>query len=138
MEIASVKLEKKPSKAKKKVGAPTVYSAAKLKKAINYVSDYNTKYGHAIPSIAGLAVVLNVCRSTIYTWSKVDKNKEFLYTLGKIATNQEFQLLNNGLMGIFNPAITKLALANHGYIGESQQDANQSQIRPMNIIINQK
>jgi len=44
-----------------------------------------------------------------------------LYTLSRIATNQEFRLLNGGLLGDFNPAITKLALANHGY--SEKQDA---------------
>lgn len=96
-------------------GQPTKYSAAILKKANAYVSDYKTEHEHAIPSIAGLAVVLGVCRKTIQNWAKNPKNKEFLHTLDKISTNQEFKLLNGGLTGTFNAAITKLVLYNHGY-----------------------
>ena len=97
------------------MGAPTKYNKSKLKAAIKYIDDYKEKHGHAIPSVAGLAVVLGVCRKTVYSWSESEKNKDFLYTLSRIATNQEFHLLNGGLLGDFNPTITKLALANHGY-----------------------
>lgn len=100
---------------KKSAGQPTKYNAAALKTAIAYIDNYNTKYEHAVPSVAGLAVILKVARTTIYNWSEDPKNAEFLYTLSRIATNQEFKLLNGGLLGEFNPTITKLMLAGHGH-----------------------
>lgn len=95
-------------------GRPTKYSPEMLEKAVDYVKNYE-EHDHVIPSIAGLAVVLGVCRKTIYSWADKEENADFLYTLGRIDTNQEFKLLNSGLSGDFNPTITKLALANHGY-----------------------
>lgn len=111
--------------AKKPVGTPTKYSASKLKTANAYIDDYNKKYGHAVPSVAGLAVILKVCRKTIYNWSEEPKNKDFLHTLSRIATNQEFKLLNGGLLGEFNPTITKLALANHGYSDKPELETDE-------------
>lgn len=106
-------------------GQPTKYNNSILEIANDYIDSYNDKYEHAIPSVAGLAVILKVSRTTIYNWSEEPENTEFLYTLSRIATNQEFKLLDGGLLGSFNPTITKLALANHGYSDKPPEQSDE-------------
>ena len=107
---------------KKKTGRPTTYSNEVLKQTREYITNYED-HGHVIPSIAGLAFVLGVGRSTLYDWANREENKEFSYTLERLNALQECTLLNNGLIGRFNSTITKLALGNHGY--SDKQNLNQ-------------
>lgn len=95
-------------------GRPSEYSEEIAKAAWEYVDEYETKHGHAIPSIEGLAVVLKRARSTLYEWAK-DPDKEFSDILEAINDKQPLILINKGLRGDFNSAITKLALGKHGY-----------------------
>ena len=95
-------------------GRPTNYSHEVLKKTQEYIDNYE-EHGHAIPSVAGLALILGVGRRTVYDWAKREENKEFSHTLEILNASQECTLLNKGLTGKFNSAITKLALGNHGY-----------------------
>ena len=96
------------------IGRPTKYNGGVLNKTKEYVLNYY-EYGDVVPSIAGLAMALGVSRETIYAWSKDGDKKEFSDTVRTILANQEKILLKNGLTGEFNPTITKLVLANHGY-----------------------
>ena len=95
--------------AKNKGGRPTGYSSEVQAKADTYL-EKNTR---VIPSATGLAVFLGVSRSTIYKW--VESFPTFSDTLDEILSNQELDALDGGLNGDFNPAISKLVLANHGY-----------------------
>jgi len=95
-------------------GRPTKYNGDVLNKTKEYVLNYH-EYGDVVPSIAGLAMALGVSRETIYAWSKDGDRQEFSDTVRTILANQEKILLKNGLTGEFNPTITKLVLANHGY-----------------------
>ena len=87
----------------------TEYSKDMQEKAETYL-EKNTR---VIPSVAGLAVFLKVARSTVYKWAK--DQPAFSDTLDEILANQELDALDGGLNGDFNPAISKLVLANHGY-----------------------
>lgn len=91
---------------------PTKYKKDIQMQAEYYLENYST-LGDEIPSNAGLAKILGVHRDTVLAWSK--EYPEFSDTLADIQLEQERQLLNNGLNGKFNSAITKLALHNHGY-----------------------
>ncbi len=93
-------------------GRPTDYSQEMLEKARDYLIDYE-KEGDVIPSVCGLSIYLGKTKKTLYNWSKV--HEEFLHTLTMIEGKQENVSLNNGLTNKFNPTITKLVLANHGY-----------------------
>ena len=111
-------------------GRPTNYSDELVAKALDYVENFKV-YDHMIPSIAGLAKVINRNRSTMYTWS--DENNscyhpEFSDILSRIKEAQECELLNNGLSGDFNAAITKLVLGKHGYHDKQDLDAAVSAI----------
>ena len=95
-------------------GRPSVYCEETLKIARNYLAKYE-RYGDMIPSIAGLSVVLGVCRDTLYAWSADKEKKEFSDILKEILSTQEKVLINKGLTGDFNPTIAKLVLGKHGY-----------------------
>jgi hypothetical protein len=94
------------------VGHPTDYEEAAVKKAVGkYVVD--CKKQSFLPTIEGLAVHLNVARKTIYNWA--DEHPEFLHILEQLKAAQASQLIQNGLVGVYNSTITKLMLTKHDY-----------------------
>jgi len=93
---------------------PTKYGLEIVTKTQHYLDNY-AEYGHKIPSSAGLALVLGLSRETLRLWSKDEDKKEFSGILDRINKKQECVLLDNGLTGKFNSAITKLVLGKHGY-----------------------
>ena len=95
-------------------GRPTDYNEETIPKTLYYLENYK-EYGDVIPSVAGLSVVLDVARNTIYDWASQDDKKEFSNILAKILSTQEKVLMNNGLNNTFNSNIVKLALGKHGY-----------------------
>lgn len=111
---------KKPTK-KKPLGRPTKYNATIQKKADDYINKYKD-LDQVIPSTAGLAVYLKISKKTLYNWAET--NKAFLHTLETIQDMQELIAVNSGLSGAFQPTITKLVLANHGY--HEKQDIEHS------------
>ena len=108
---------------KNKVGRPS-----KLAESINKAKDYlmggYETVGDVVPSVAGLACYLGISRSTAQEYAK--ENEEFSGTLEAIKTLQENKLINKGLVGDFNPTITKLMLANHGYSDKAEVDNKSS------------
>ena len=103
---------------------PTKWSKELEAQAYEYIKDYQV-HGHMIPSIEGLAMVLDLHRDTLYDWAKQD-DKEFSDILKKILNAQEFWLVQNGLNNTFNSAITKLVLGKHGYHDKMEQDITSS------------
>ena len=103
------------SKAKQKNvgGRPTKLTKAMHKRARDYIENY-AEHDQIIPSAAGMSVVLDVAKSTLYTWAE-DPETGFSDTLARCNQHQEMKLLNGGLSNKFNSTITKLALHNHGY-----------------------
>ena len=94
-------------------GRPTLYNDTIANKAREYIKNYQ-EYGHAMPSIVGMAVALNVGKSTLYDWANTEGNK-FSDILAECMDNQELVLFNNALTNQFNATIAKLALGKHGY-----------------------
>lgn len=87
--------------------------------------EYAAKYdGDEVPTIAGLACLLGVAKSTIYKWG--DEDKEFSDTLDALQAKQEQVLISKGLNSSFNSTITKLMLANHGYSEKTQVEHGSS------------
>lgn len=95
-------------------GRPTKYNPAIVQKAKDYLLEFNTEHGHAIPSAIGMSMVLNLDTSTLYDWAKQEGN-EFSKILPKCKQQQEFKLIDGGLKGDLNSNIVKLALGKHGY-----------------------
>jgi hypothetical protein len=75
-----------------------------------------------------LALVLGLSRETLRLWSKDEDKKEFFGILDCINQKQECVLLDGGLDGTFNSAITKLVLGKHGYHDRPQQADTQVQV----------
>lgn len=72
------------------------------------------------PTVAGLAKYMGIGRSTIYAWAELwEEVKDFIEL---ISTHQEVSLIDNGLNGTFNPAITKMLLSRLGYADKTETD----------------
>lgn len=93
---------------------PTKYNQDVLDKANTYLDNYADE-GHVIPSVVGLADVLNVTAKTLYNWSDKKENKDFLHILERLNQRQHIRLISGGLDGSLNSQITKLVLGKHGY-----------------------
>jgi len=113
-------------------GQPTKYNDKMLSTALDYITNF-ADHDQVIPSVAGLAVVLGVSKKTLYNWSEVAENIEFLHALEKLSTNQENKLLNGGLSGSFNSAITKLMMYNHGYTDKPRDESLDDEAPPLQI-----
>lgn len=103
---------------------PTKYNDEVVKKAYEYIDNY-ADYDDMIPSIEGLAEVLDLCRETLYDWAK-QEDKQFSDILRKLLAKQQKVLINNGLSNTFNSAITKLVLGKHGFHDKVDQDLKSS------------
>ena len=105
-------------------GRPSEYNEATLTKAQEYVQRARTSAlsvdDGGLPSIAELALYLDVNRDTLYEWSKV--HSEFSDILRTLLTAQEMKLIDNGLSGKWNSNITKLMLTKHGYSDKTETD----------------
>jgi len=99
---------------------PTKYNDEIVEKARDYLINY-AKYDDIMPSIVGMAIALNVGKSTLYDWAS-DPEKEFSDILDECMDRQERILLKNGLTGDFTAPITKLALGKHGYSDKIDND----------------
>lgn len=128
---------------KNKGGRPTLYNGDMLEKAKQYIKHFQNpesskmKTIEVVPTVAGLSIFLGVSKQTIYDWGKV--NSEFLDTLDSLQSTQESLLASNGLLGVFNPTISKLMMSNHGYsekqvIDNTSSDGSMS-AKPTTIIL---
>jgi len=110
-------------------GRPTIYNKALLDKTVEYLTNWQDQ-GHKVPSIAGLAQVLDCDRETIHRWYKDESKTEFSNIINKLLSYQEHALVDNGLDGTYNATITKLMLSKHGYT-----DSQDKQGVSVNVII---
>ena len=108
-------------------GRPTSYNDDMHQSAIDYVQGGYEGEEHPFPSIVGMAVTLNVAKSTLYKWVD-DKRKgehgEFSDTLDQCQDYQELKVMNGSIRNEYNPTISKLVLANFGY--HDKQDSTLS------------
>jgi hypothetical protein len=95
-------------------GRPTAFKEEMITKAEAYIKGGYKDEKHAIPSVVGLAIHLNVAKSTLYKWAE-DKNHPFSDILDMSNDCQEFSLINGSLNNDLNPTISKLMLTKHGY-----------------------
>lgn len=93
---------------------PTDYTPELLEKAKAYLERAKENKDF-YPSIAELALELDLARKTIYDWASQEEKKEFCNIVDDILALQEVRLSENGLMGKYNPTIAKLMLTKHGY-----------------------
>ena len=99
-------------------GRPSLYTDDKHFEAIQYIESGYIDLEHAFPSVAGMSIAITIAKSTLYKWVEDKREGEhgkFSDTLENCKTHQELITLNKSLKGEFNPTISKLVLANHGY-----------------------
>ncbi len=107
-------------------GRPTKLTKALLDKAAEF--DFK-QAGHAVPTIEGLALHINVNRDTIREWVKEASapeatalKQEFSVLVNGLLERQALELMNNGLKGKFNAKIANMMLSKHGYVEKSEVD----------------
>lgn len=107
------------------VGRPTKYSTEILRKAENYITGY-ADFGDVVPTIAGLACVLDVTRETCHAWANDPDKEAFSHILKKLMQRQERALVNGGLSGDFSSPVSKMMMTKHGYSDKVEQDHTSS------------
>jgi len=101
---------------KKPFGRPTDYTPEAIEKARAYVDGGWINDGDQVPTIAGLAIALDVSRETVRAWGhEAEQKPDFSAILGKLGAKQEQKLVNSGLTGEFSSPIAKMMLTKHGY-----------------------
>lgn len=119
-------------------GRPTLYSEQMLIEAQKYIDNcedeevsivsiqgenytkYETRFKVKLPSLEGLALHLQITRSTLYQWK--ERHKEFSDIIETLLQKQAEKLLNNGLAGSYNSTISKVILTKHGYTDKQEID----------------
>lgn len=95
-------------------GRPSKYGPKMVEKARDYLEHWKD-LGDKIPSHIGLQQHCEIGNTTLYNWSHDEDKAEFREILDQILRVQQMELINNGLSGDFNSAITKLVLGKHGF-----------------------
>ena len=95
-------------------GRPTVFKEEMIQQARDYINGGYIEHEDMIPSILGIAKLLNVSKSSLYLWAE-DKEHPFSDILEECNAEQCRTLINKGLSSEFNSNITKLVLGKHGY-----------------------
>lgn len=120
------------------VGRPTDYNETTVSRSREYLdscvdevkqvvigesekfTSYKEKVTVKLPSIEGLARFLKISKETIYQWEKI--HPEFSDVLHDLRSEQAQRLINMGLSGDYNPVISRLLLAKHGYADKTETE----------------
>ena len=113
-------------------GRPTKLTPEAIEKAIDYINGGYRNEGDVIPSIVGMACLLDVTAKTLYNWG--ESSEEFLYILEKCNTTQHNRLIQGGLDSEFNPTIAKLVLGKHGYHERQEVSGPDGEKLQINIV----
>lgn len=107
-------------------GRPTDFNEQILKDSWDYVKEFANDSGKGenlkvnLPTIEGLALFLEISRSTLYLWQK--EHKEFSDIIEVLQQKQATVLINNALGGHYNSTIAKVLLTKHGYTDKTEVD----------------
>lgn len=87
-------------------------------KRVPYINEvgrkrFREKFVVKIPTLEGLAVVLDVHKETIQDWKK--KHVDFSVLVSRMLSIQGDRVINKGLSGDYNSAIAKIVGNKHGY-----------------------
>jgi hypothetical protein len=103
-------------------GRPSDYTPELLAKAYAYINGGYEIAGDVVPTIAGMSCELGVTRETCHAWGRDESKPEFSHILTRVMQLQERKLVNGGLKGDFNPAITKMMMTKHDYSDSTKQE----------------
>ncbi len=101
-------------------GRPTIYTKGVIDGSYEYIRTY-AEIGERVPTVVGLCKFINRSKTVVYDWAKEEGKEEFADILSQISEIQHLGLVNSGLAGDFNPAITKMMLTHHGYSDKVEQ-----------------
>lgn len=105
---------------------PTKYTPELLEAAHAYADGMWRENGDAVPTVVGLAIDLGIDEETAHRWGKEKGKEEFSKLLTRVKDLQHRHLVNKGLNGETNPAITKMMMTKHGYSDKVEQDHTSS------------
>lgn len=112
-------------------GRPTKLTPEVIAKAWDYLNrTANISKGELLPTIEGLALATGVHRDTLQEWEK-DVNNEFSVIVKQLRQAQAEKLIQNALVGNYNPMIAKLLLSKHGYVEKQEIDQSISLVQPI-------
>lgn len=125
------------------LGRPSKYKKEYLETVAKYLlttedGNENSRDVNMV-SVEGLAKLIGVNKTTLYKWEKAQP--EFSNALDDIRLEQYERLVNGGLSGKYNSAITKLMLSsNHGMSEKNalvteDKDGNQKELSVTTINI---
>lgn len=120
---------------KNKGGRPTKYNDQIIAKTEEYIK-YAVPENMEIATIEGLALYLDVNKTTLYEWEK--DNKEFSNALGKLRDIQKQQLVKTGIFGgkEINASIIALMLkVNHNMIETTRQELTGKEGEKLEVVI---
>lgn len=116
---------------KRGFGRPTKVTPELIQQAWDYVKTTGEFSYQLVPTIEGLSIAMNISRETIYAWEKDDVNAEFSDIVKKLRSLQAEKLLQNALLGRYNPMIAKLMLSKHGYVEKTETDTKVEMVQPI-------
>jgi hypothetical protein len=103
-------------------GRPTKYTEEILAKAEEYLNGGYKESDDLFPSHVGLALYLELAKSTVYDWASDPEKKPFSDIFERCLNMQEKALINNSLLGEYNSTIAKVMLTKHGYSDKQQTE----------------
>lgn len=101
-------------------GRPSKYNSDVQAAAEEYINNFKD-HGDVVPTVASLALHLDVAIKTLYNWA-TEQNPDFLHVFNRLELLQHRALVNGGLAGGFNPAVTKMMMTKHGYSDKQEID----------------
>ena len=109
------------------------YSVDKVAVAHDYVANHEENYDDVIPTRAGLAIALNVSKSTVYMWAKT--YDDFRACVDKLDAKHENMIIQGSLKGEYNNAAARVLLtkATAGDTDKVDQSVRQP-MDPTNVI----
>lgn len=99
-------------------GRPTKLTPELVKRAEEYLAETSVMGIQALlPTIEGLAIALDISTETLYDWER--KENEFSDIVKDVRKNQAQKIIQNVMVGRYNPMISKLLLSKHGYVEQT-------------------
>jgi hypothetical protein len=111
-----------------KFGRPTSYNDQVLADAYYYVENFEEFDDEVVPTVVGMCRYIRRGKTTVYNWiADEDKSKDdFRDIVSALEESQHLYLVNKGLVGAFNPMITKLMMGKHGYTEKQEIESKVS------------
>lgn len=115
-----------------KFGRPSKLTSEVLAKAWEYLNNTTSiavNSGGLLPTKERLALTLGVSRQTLDNWKAA--NPDFLDICNTMDAMQADMLVQNGLVGRYQPAITAIMLSRHDYVKQEKLDNTHEMVNPI-------